>query len=306
MFRLLTLLFSFFIICNLLGCKEEKEVKYEVNLVDVLGPKGKPIFDTINIPLKLKKIVTEISELNTYETGVLGKGQEFSPNFDNYEKLKKVANDEELLKLTNNKNLVVSLYAANALAERDYPQIDKIFNRLISNNKTVYTQDGCIVGDENISIPFYTKYIYALEKTKMPKDVNLKKFDSIIIFNDHSDDKLINYAFQNRLYPANYRNRIEFLAFNKNNEGAVFYLSNWHKAVYSNRLQKEIKGLLSQDSLRPYLYFNYLKELLDFKNPENNSFILSKLKKDTIWKDYGDNGVEVRWLLDRNGIYLDR
>ena len=306
MFRLLTILFSFFIICILFGCKKEKEVKYEVNLVDVLGPKGKPIFDTINVPLKLKKLVTEISELNTYETGILGKGQEVAPNFDNYKKLKNRANDDELLKLTNNKNLVVSLYAANALAEKNYLQIDKIFNRLISNNKTVYTEDGCIVGDENISIPFYTKFIYALEKTEIPKDVNLKKFDSIIIFNNHSNDKLINYAFQNRLYPANYRDRIEFLAFNKNSEGAIFYLSNWHKAVYSNRLQKEIKRLLSQDSLRPYLYFNYLKELLDFKNAENNSFILSKLKKDTIWKDYGDNGVEVKWLLDRNGIYLDR
>lgn len=305
MFKLFTISYAFFIICILFGCQQEKEVEYEVNLIDVLGPKGKPIFDTINVPKKLKKLVREISELNIYETGVLGKGQEVSPNFNNYETLKKVANDEELLKLTNNKNLVVSLYAANALAEKNYPQIDKIFNRLIKTSKTVYTQNGCLVGDMNTSIPFYTKYLFSLENINIPSDGNLKKFDSIILFNDYSDNELIRYAFNNRLYSSNYRNRIEYLAFNKKNEDAVFYLLNWHKAVYSNRLQNEIKSLLSKDSLRPNKYYTYLDELLNFKNPENNNFIVSKLKKDTIWKEYGDNGVEVKWLLDRNGISLD-
>ena len=304
MLKLLHILLSFFFVFILSGCKKE-EVRYSTNLIDVIGPKGKPVFDTINIPQKLVKIVAKISELNTYETGVLAKGQEVSQNFENYQKLKNSASDDELVKLASNKNMVVSLYAANALAEKGYPEIDKIFNRFINSRQSVYTENGCIVGDENMSLPFYTKYFYSLKKTAIPTDLNLKKFDSIIIFNDHSADQLINYAFQNRLYPPKYRKRIEYLAFNKNNESAVFYLSNWHKAVYSNRLQKQLKGLLSRDSLRPNLYFSYLKELLDFRNPENDNFIISKLKKDTIWKEYGENGVEVIWLLDRNGIYLE-
>lgn len=300
-----TILSSFLFVFFLTGCKKEKEVKYSSDLIDVLGPKGKPVFDTLNIPQNLIKVVAEISEVNTYETGVLAKGQEVSTNFENFEKLKKLATEKDLVNLTRNKNLVVALYAANALAEKKYVHIDEVFNRLINSNAKVYTQNGCIVGDLNISIPFYTKYLFSLEKTEVPMDINLKKFDRMILYNDNSDDELINYALQNRVYATNYRSRIEYLAFKKKNESAVFYLSNWHKAVYSNRLQKEFKDLLSQDSLRPQVYYQYVKELLDFKNPQNNSFIISKLKKDTIWKDYGDNGVEVKWLLDRNGIYLD-
>ncbi len=305
MLKSFTILFSFFIAFILIGCKKEKEVKYSTDLVDVLGPKEKPVFDTVNVPLNLREIVAEISEINTYETGVLAKGQEVSVNFSNYEKLKKLATERELLNLTRNKNLVVALYAANALAEKNYIHIDQVFSRLINLNQPAYTQDGCLVGDMNVSIPFYTKYLFGLEKTEIPTDLNLKKFDRIILYNDNSNDELIRYALQNRLYATNYRSRIEYLSFKKKNESAIFYLSNWHKAAYSNRLQNELKDLLSQDSLRPGVYYGYLEELLDFKNPENNTYIISKLKKDTIWKQYGDNGVEVKWLLDRNGIYLD-
>lgn len=298
------ILFSIFFIFILFGCKNEKDNKYPKILIDVIGSKGKPIVDTINIPQNLRKIVADISKFNIYQTSSLAKGQKIIYNFENYKKLQKLASNDELVGLTNNKNLVVSLYAANALAEKEYPEIDKIFNRFINNRQSVYTENGCIVGDRNISIPFYEKYIYSTKYIERQTDKNLKIFDSIIIFNNNSNDELIRFSLQNRLYSNKFRKRIETIAFKNNNKDAILYLSNWFKADYSNQLQREFKKLLGNDSLNSFQFQTYIKELASFQNINNNKFIIEKLKKDTIWKQ-DETRLDMIWFLSRKGISIN-
>ena len=290
-FILLILIFSLF------GCKKEEKTDY-VDLIEVLDNSKDAVFDTLSVPEYLIPIVKQISGINTYETGVLGKGVTESPNFENFKKLNKLASEDELLSLLNNKNKTVAVYASIGILDKKPELIDKIFLSFLNMKTKIHTQNGCIIGDQNLAEPLYRKYLYSLDDKAQRSDRMLQKLDSIIIFGKNSPESLLQEALRYKVYPKNYRKRIEILAFKEHKIPAIRYLSHWHKGDYSGFLQKELISLVENDSLGDIQNKMYLSDLLSFRNPNNKDFILNYIKKDTLYS----NEYEILHQLESNGI----
>lgn len=286
----------FLIVLFLFSFNKKEDISY-AKIIDDL-PSEKAVLDSKNVPDYLNEVVLKISKINGYENGVLAKGQIKSANFENFKELKSLASTKDLVLLTKNKNNVVALYAAIALLEAKYNDIDKVFLDFLKNRKSrVETQNGCVISKEIIAVPFYRNYFFSEKK----EEKLLRKLDSLVLYNT-SEEELLRYAFKNRLYPSHFKKQIEKLAFKSKNEDAILYLSNWHKGDYSLALQNEFKDLLKKDSLNYYLFETYIRELVRFNNISNNDFIKKTLKKDTVWKD---NEIEMIWFLNRNNINID-
>ncbi|NML72258.1 hypothetical protein HHL23_21075 [Chryseobacterium sp. RP-3-3] len=87
--KVLGILCAIFII-SLSSCnkKEEKTPVMSDLLIDDFDFTKDAVFDTLNVPQHLRKIVKDISFLNVYETGQGGKGAVETPaNFRNFKKL---------------------------------------------------------------------------------------------------------------------------------------------------------------------------------------------------------------------------
>lgn len=292
-----------FIVLLLFGCENKKDFTpkdiYDIN--KQMGKSGNKVIDTLKSPKHLREIITDISLINTYQTGILAKGQTTAQNFNNYKKLEKEASEKELIDLTDNKNDIVSLYSSIILLNKNFENIDKVFLKLLDKNKTVETEDGCIVESSKAYIPFYRKYFYSLNDENVVDNKLLKKMDSLIIYHKNANDEILQQVLSNRLYSSNFNTQIEKLAFVENKESAILYLSKWYKAKYKEQLQPEIIRLFKQDSLNAFFYKKYLQELLSFNNAANRKIIINKLKKDTTWKI---DEFEFYNLLQRNGISI--
>lgn len=281
----------------LFNCQKEKKTDY-TDVIEVFDNTKDAVFDTVTVPQYLRSIVKQISGINTYETGVLGKGQEQSENFENFKKLTGAASDDELVSLLNNKNKTVAVYASVGLLNRKPELLEEIFQKFLNLTTTIHTQNGCIVGDQNPAEPLYSAYYRSLDLKNVRTDSKLRKLDSLIIFNPNSPESLLQEAFRYRVYSKNYRKRIEELAFKNHSMDAVRYLVHWHKGDYAEGIQKELMVMIKNDSL-PYNKKMFLSELLSFRNPENKEFILAYLKKDTLFSD--DH--EILKELEANGIF---
>jgi hypothetical protein len=69
-------------------------------------------------------------------------------------KLKNIATNEDLLNLIESKNPVIKAYAIQALSERDFPGIIKIFEKHISDKDVFTDQCGCIGLPVRINVYF--------------------------------------------------------------------------------------------------------------------------------------------------------
>jgi len=285
-----------FVAAFIFSCKKEKKAVY-TDIIDVFDNTKDAVFDTLTVPEHLRSIVKQISGINTYETGVLAKGQDKSENFENFKKLTEAASDKELVSLLNNKNKTVAVYASVGLLERKPEFLEKIFQNFLNLKTKIHTQNGCVFGDQNPAEPLYHAYNRSLNAKDVRTDSKLYKLDSLIIFNSNSPESLLQEAFRYKIYPASFRKRIEILAFKNHKISAVNYLNKWHKGDYADLLQKELISIINNDSLSIDKK-KYLSELLSFNNIENKGFIIHYLKEDTISSD----DVEIIWKLSDNGI----
>lgn len=296
----LLLLFIFF------NCKKEdrKRDLYSTELVEVLGPKEKGLYDSLNVPANLRDEVKKISSFNYFDTGVLGHQNpniEYATPFSEFEKLKKKATIKEIYQLTFNKNPVVSLYSYIEVANR-IPKLTPLFySRLLNLKKEIYSQNGCIIGDLPPSQIFYDEYLKNVNEDKQAKDLILRKLDSISIYGNNTTTYVLNQALRHRVYPEYFHNRLEELAFAKQNPFVLLYLTKHFREQYKDRLQKSIISYLEKtndDSYEDFSKNSLILELMKFKNPDNKKLLEKLLENNFILKD--DH--EVNLLKKGNGI----
>ncbi|WP_313267358.1 hypothetical protein [Epilithonimonas vandammei] len=277
------------IILIFFSCKKEKEAYLSSDqLVEVLGPKEKGVFDSINVPLNIKEEVKSISSLNYFDTGVIGKGnpdiESVSP-FSEFEKLKIKADIKELYRLTFNKNLAVSLYSSIAVAEK-IPNLAPVFySRLLNVKQKIYSENGCLVGDLNPSEIFYNEYLRKVDENQERTDLILQKLDSISIYSKNTTTYVLNQALRHRIYPESFQDRLEELAFAEENPYTLLYLSRNFRERYKNRLEKSIVVYLKKVVNEQYSDYSKNKltvELMKFKNPDNKDLIERLSKNNSI------------------------
>jgi hypothetical protein len=286
------------IIC-IYGCKKDNSKAESINLIEDLDVTKDAVFDTVEVPQHIRKIVKDISGINVYETSVLAKGATVSENFENFKKLKEIASDDELISLLNNKNKVVAVYAAIGLWEKMPERTDQIFQQFLQIKTQIHTRNGCIVGDENPAEPLYSQYINSLNGKDIIHDTRLKKLDSLVIFSPNPSEILLTEVFRYKLYPKQYNKQIEMLAFTNHKIPAINYLNHWYKGDYSNLLQKEFGSIISNDTLIDINKQKALSDLLSFRNPANKKVILDYIKKDTLSIKEHEISIE----LENNGIF---
>lgn len=296
----LLILFIFF------NCKKEDRKKdlYSTELIEVLGPKDKGLYDSIDVPENIKDEVKKISSFNYFDTGVLGlqnSNNEFATPFSEFEKLKKKATIKEIYQLTFNKNLVVSLYSYISVAE-SIPELTPLFySRLLNLKKEIYSQNGCIIGDLPPSQIFYDEYLKNINEDTQATDLILRKLDSISIYSNDTTTYVLNQALKHKVYPEYFHNRLEELAFTKQNPYVLLYLTKHFRERYKDRLQKTIISYLEKtadDSYQDFSKNSLILELMRFKNPDNKNLIEKLLKNNFSL----ENSDDVNLLKKPNGI----
>ncbi len=176
------------------------------------------------------KIVREIEQINelmgsaVYYEGIRPK------QYDNFEKLKKVASKEELIELTNHSNGVVRCYAFWALSYDRSVDLFPIILNHINDYELVNTQFGCIGGQEKVGdfvINIVTPQYVDLESTKLDS-IQRIKLDSILIYSDselYAKSRAIdNVKPTESLYP-----KIRELVIQNNDQSALVTLAKYRK-----------------------------------------------------------------------------
>jgi hypothetical protein len=253
----------------------------------------------------VKQIADRIAKVNVIEDETIGFSSIQSENFKNFKALKTKATNSELVELLENKNSVVNAYAAFAMIDRSKNETPNIYDKFLNNDKIAETQKGCTGGQDKISSEIYHYYWNSIENSQREKDQTLITLDSLTLYNKNSDWLLILRALENRVYPKTYNKQIEYLAFQKTNRDAIFYLLNWYKAEYKEQLEKSLLNYLEQTNFEDVgvtPYYDTIDELFKFRNEDNNGRIVAKLKKDKFWKIYESQFIS---LLQKNGIYED-
>ena len=124
----------------------------------------------------LNVIINRIAKINEVQfEGQSGKYQ----NIKNFELLKKKSNITQLLKLIENKNSVVVCYSSFALIDKNYNQIEKIFTKLLVENKKVTTLGGCLIDEEELPALFYEYFTF---ESKFPENKKIKLFQNLTVF----------------------------------------------------------------------------------------------------------------------------
>ncbi|EOZ96504.1 hypothetical protein A33Q_2274 [Indibacter alkaliphilus LW1] len=220
-----------------------------------------------------------------------------------FEKLRDNSDLEYLVELTTHENPIVKCYASWALADRDYPQLDKVMKSFLAKDETftIHTMD--IKDSEKLSVSFYHRYWNRLTQQEKEKDEKIQRLDSIILYSPNTDRLLTLRVLENRIYPQKYHPRIEELAFNEHNKSAIFYLSNWYKAEYHQDLKTALIEYLKDTEFKNVgvrEYYQVIFELLNFRNEKTKAVVVNRLRTDLHWKNDRQRFIS---LLQDHSIY---
>jgi hypothetical protein len=135
----------------------------------------------------LKKIVNSIEKGNGVESSHLGKGGIPSKQWAKYEKLKKVATNDQLIALTDHKNPAVRCYAFQALASKRSDKIFPILLKHLNDTSRVSIQRTCVLMTQYVGdyfVDLVTPNSFEVDICKL-NQTERKTLDSILL-NDTS------------------------------------------------------------------------------------------------------------------------
>lgn len=98
----------------------------------------------------------------------------------------------------------------------------------------------------------------------------------------------MNQALRHRVYPEYFHNRLEALAFTKQNPYVLLYLTKHFRERYKDRLQKSIISYLEKITDTDYQDYSkneLIIELMKFENPDNKKLLEKLLENNFILKD---------------------
>ena len=272
-----------------------------------------------------QQIINSIIKVNSVHSDCVGIGCMESKQYRNFQKLKKMLTDSELIALTKNKNAVIRIYASIEVIQSGKGNVEKLLLNELDKRESVETYEGCIVSREFTSSIIYHEYWNKIRmkasrgisdenesevamKKALETDKTMEKLDSLIIHTDKNVYWLLyDRCFENRKHKDSYLPRIERLAFQQNNAYAIKYLKNY----YPNQTQQKIKAYFENDfkkvnfkSEKNYEFFQPLIEfLVESNDKEYLAIAAEKIKEDkSVWKN---NSYWVKNIMKEHGVKLD-
>jgi hypothetical protein len=256
-----------------------------------------------------QELIKAIKEINVVDDGpnYISSSEDSSKvsryNAENFEKLKKLISEDELLKLSNNTNKVLRAYAIQELIWTENKKFDIVetFCNEIKKDQVVETIKGCIGDYDKLYSIVYHGYWNYIGKEKRDSDFIMQKLDSVVISSNNNLFWLLySRAFENGKQNDLLLPKIEKLAFKRNNSYAILYLKKYYSEKYSEKIKSYLLNDFSKAKFKSdendVFYFHDLIELLLDSNDENMKTIaIEKLRTEKIWKNYSswfDNMLE--------------
>jgi len=183
---------------------------------------------------ELKELIQNIEKENVLNYEAVGIAGIKTEQYQNFENLKKIATNQELLQILKNKDTVVKGYASWALADNKYPNISEILDDFITNKYTVRNQDGCIIDTDDLALIFNQRVYYQNVYNDLSKSDSLffenqiQKSNEVILTKLKSGFLFDRALLSNRKNPKTY-DRIKKLALNDNNNKAIKAFGEYQK-----------------------------------------------------------------------------
>lgn len=253
-----------------------------------------------------EQLIDSIIKVNRVESDCVGYGCMVSPQYKRFEKLKSKISDMELIELSKHENPTIRTYASIELIQSSKGNVPELLSAELQKNEMVETFEGCIMGIDPVSSMIYHEYWNKIRieasnkgnnyerelamKKKLETDFVMEKLDSIIIYSDKEVYWLLySRTFENRKHKDKYLQRIQELAFNKNNSYAFEYLKKHYQSEYSKKLENYLrtdfpKAKFQTENEVFYLH-SFIETLLESKNEEFKKIAINKLRTDEVWKE---------------------
>ena len=200
-----------------------------------------------------------------------------SDQYKRFEKLKSIATDEELLKLTDHDSLAVVTYASFALLDKNRELPSNLIQKHLNKDHFISTFCGCIGDEETVSSLIYDRYRnklisypdeYDYENFIIRDTDELRILDSTILFSSTKDHFLIDKVLDNRIYDKKYLPIIEKWGCNELNISAIEYLVKHNIGDNRERIIESLEKVIKSGEL-------YSSQEEHLKN------LMAKLKKET-------------------------
>ena len=235
----------------------------------------------------LDALVKKIAKINEVQHEHVGFGGVPSENYQNFERLKEIATKRDLEVLTDHENATVACYASWGLADASYAGLDRILHKFISNDRGIISFSGCLKSPGNVSSSLYHRYWNRIEAMNRSSDPILYRLDSVVLFSADPPWLIMTRVLENRVYQGAYKTRLAELAFEHNNLQAIFYLSEWYKGEYAERIRKALLAYLKSEEFEKAGttdYYKTVEELIRYNDPEVKEAIVEKMMSDRQWE----------------------
>lgn len=221
--------------------------------------------------LELTKLIADHGRMEDRFVGMIATK---SPQFERFEKLKKVASQEQLLSLLKHKSPVVKGYAAWGLVDTRYNDLGTVFAQLIESGETVKSTKGCLTGYDQIAAELYQRLESnqwsnkLSEKDRLHNRNQLTQLYSIILRRDTVDFMLSHAFYKNRANPDNY-DIIKKWALEKLELEALVALAEYKREEDISNLKA--LGTLSFKAIANFTHPDF-KEFLTSTEPESFNY----------------------------------
>ena len=110
--------------------------------------------------VSLEKTINYLIEAGTVDHEHIGITGHTSETYKHFEKLRALANMDQLIQLTKHENIVIACYAVWALCDRQYAYIEELFEELICDERKFSVASGCLFTPSNLSTQLYLRIKY--------------------------------------------------------------------------------------------------------------------------------------------------
>ncbi len=158
----------------------------------------------------LLELTDSIAKHGRLEDRFVGMVSTKSAQYERYERLRNLTDEEGLLKLLEHKSSVVKGYAAWALVDKKYDRISTVFSQLLESEDEVESQSGCLVLHHPIATELYLRLDgkqwsgSISEEDYLHNRNRLKQLYAIILQRDTVDFMLSHAFYRNEAAPENY------------------------------------------------------------------------------------------------------
>lgn len=191
---------------------------------------GQNNFNKTNISERIIKLIEKISDVNIVMSKAVGYAGVRPEQYNNFDKLKKLATIDELKELIKHQNPTVRCYAFWALTYNHSINFFPIILDHINDTAYVHTQFGCIIGQERVG-DFFIKVVtpQQIDKNCIKMDsTQLVTLDSILLYLPNKLTSKLTAI--NRIKPEEHHyKRIKELVTTENNQDALVTLAKFQR-----------------------------------------------------------------------------